>query len=81
MSVSLRKTQGGHQFDSSIRQLAEKETEATICSLRVVSRDERIKKPSNKDAKPVTSNGNFAQLFIEDNSRRNAIANARPEGT
>ena len=44
------------------------ETIPTIGSLQVISRDERIEKPSNKDAKPVASDSNFELLLIEDSS-------------
>ena len=59
VGVSPRRTQGSHHFNSSTHKLAEVETRATIGSLRVVSRDESVRKPSNKDAKPVASDGNF----------------------
>ena len=59
VGVSPRRTRGSHHFDNSIHKLFEIETRATIVSLQVISRDERIEKPRNEDAKPVASDGNF----------------------
>ena len=50
---------GGHHFDCSIHKLFEIETKATIVSLQVIGRDERIKKPRDEDAKPFALDGNF----------------------
>ena len=59
VGVSLGRTQGSHHFDSSVHELFEIETKAMIGSLQVISRDERIEKPSNENAKLVASDGNF----------------------
>ena len=40
-------------------------TRAPVGSLQVVSREERVKKPSIKNAKPVASDSNFEQKVIE----------------
>ena len=40
-----------------------------ISSLQVFNRDERIGKDSNKNAKPVASDGNFEKFIIEESHR------------
>ena len=69
VGVSPRRAQGGDHFDSHIHKLAEVKTRATVGSLQVVSSDERVKMPSNKDAEPAASDSNFEQKVIEHRCR------------
>ena len=57
--VGPRWSKSGHRLKSSVHTLFEIKTKAMIGSLQAISRDERSKKPSNTDAKPVASDGNI----------------------
>ena len=65
IGVSSRREHGSHHVDPAKHELTAVKSRATVGSLQVVSRDERVQKPSNKNAKPVASDSNFEQNIVE----------------